>query len=168
MFCDYQRSLEDYNFPFNHSITSPSLFSLSTIVPPLYHFMHYNVYFLSFQEQYSLFKLFIELSFAYHIHFLIHHVNIGVPPIHFHPPSFLLSSPSPLLICKLNYSILAGLLILMIEPITFWLDQCEKGNDLNGCRIKPHNHFNCCKRGKRSERRRRRRRRKACLIEVGK
>jgi len=76
--------------------------------------------------------------------------DIGIPLLPFHPSSFLSSSP-PLLICKLNYSILPRLLILLIEPITFWLDQCGKGNDLNGCRIKPHNHFSWCKKEKERE-----------------
>lgn len=87
------------------------------------------------------------LPFTCSAHFLIHCVNIGILLISLPPSSFFSSSP-PLLICVLNYSILPGLLILLIEPITFWLDQCGEGNDLNGCRIKPHNHFNWCRRGK--------------------
>lgn len=68
------------------------------------------------------------------------------------PPSSFSSSSPPLLICELNYSILPGLLILLIEPITFWLDQCGKGNDLNGCSIKPHNRSSLRKReGRRRE-----------------
>lgn len=106
-----------------------------------------------------LFSLLFSLLFTCSVHFLIHCVNISIALIPLPPILFFSSSP-PLLICELNYSVLPGLLILLIEPITFWLDQCGKGNDLNGCRIKPHNHFNWCKRKREREGGRRRMRRK--------
>lgn len=63
------------------------------------------------------------------------------------PPSSFLPLPLHFFsdVCKLNYSILPRLLIFLIEPITFCMDQCRKGNDLNDCRIKLHNHSNWCK-----------------------
>lgn len=101
-----------------------------------------------------LFSFPLLLPFTCSVHFHIHCVNIGIPliPPHTPTPSSFSRLPPPLLICELNYSILLGLLILLIEPITFWMDQCGKGNDLNGFRIKPHNHFSWCKRKRERER----------------
>lgn len=91
------------------------------------------------------FSFLFALPFPYRIHFFICNVNISFPLIPFpHLLSFLfLSFFSDG--CELNYSIIPRLLILLIEPITFCMDQCRKGNDLNDCRIKPHNHSNWCK-----------------------
>lgn len=90
---------------------------------------------------------FFALPFPYRIHVFICNVNISFPRIPFPPSSFF---PLPVFFfdaCELNYSILPRLLILLIESITLCMDQCGKGNDLNGCCIKAQIHSNWCRGG---------------------
>lgn len=127
------------------------VFFQTTTVPPfacfiLLYFFSYNLHFHLIHMLILSFSFLFCHPFPIQIHFFICNVNISSPLIPLPPSTFF---PLPLSffcdVSELNYSILRRLLILLIEPITFCMDQCRKGNDLNDCRIKPHNYSNWCK-----------------------